>query len=382
MPVCGPQGEWGFSAPRPGWHLSAGAGKKCVMAITLTSLADLAAHGFDDIIDVRAPAEYAEDHLPGAISLPVLDDEERARVGTIYKQVSPFSARKIGAALVAKNAAQHLQGPLADKPGSWRPLVYCWRGGQRSGSFATILGQIGWRVETLAGGYKTWRGLVVRELYDTPVRAPVVVLDGNTGSAKTDILKLLPGLGLQVIDLEGLARHRGSLFGALGSQPSQKTFEGALALELARLDPGRPVLVEAESSKIGNCRLPPGLWKAMVGAPRVAIAAPREARAAYLTRAYADLTADKARLAATVALLRPLHPAEVIDHWLALAASGDFAALATDLMARHYDPRYGKHRARMAVPCRELAVPDLAPEALPGVAQRVAAAVQALALAP
>ncbi|NHB76393.1 tRNA 2-selenouridine(34) synthase MnmH [Rhodobacter calidifons] len=348
------------------------------MAVTLTSLADLAAHGFDDIIDVRAPAEYAEDHLPGAISLPVLDDEERARVGTIYKQVSPFTARKIGAALVAKNAAAHLQGPLADKPGGWRPLVYCWRGGQRSGSFATILSQIGWRVETLAGGYKAWRGLVVREVYDTPVRAPVVVLDGNTGSAKTEVLNLLPGFGVQVIDLEGLARHRGSLFGALGEQPSQKAFEAALALALAGLDPSRPVVVEAESSKIGNCRLPPEIWKAMVAAPRVAIAAPRPVRAEYLARAYADLTRDAERLAATVALLRPLHPREVIADWLAMAAAGAHAALAESLMERHYDPRYGKHRARMAVPVAEVAADDLRPEALPGLAARVAEAVRGL----
>jgi tRNA 2-selenouridine synthase len=375
MHLSGMAGEWGILPVSAGWHLSAGAGKSFVMAITLTSLADLAAHGFDDIIDVRAPLEFAEDHLPGAMSLPVLDDDERARVGTIYKQVSPFSARKIGAALVAKNASLHLQGPLADKPGGWRPLVYCWRGGQRSGSFATILGQIGWRVETLAGGYKAWRGLVVREVYDTPVRAPVVVLDGNTGSAKTEVLNLLPGLGVQVIDLEGLARHRGSLFGAVGQQPSQKAFEGALASVLAGLDPARPVVLEAESSKIGNCRLPPEIWKAMVAAPRVAIAASREARAEYLARAYRDVTSDPVRLAETVGLLKPAHAAEVIEDWLALATAGEFAALADGLMERHYDPRYGKHRARMAVPVAEVSADGLAPDALPGLAARVADAV-------
>ena len=349
------------------------------MAITLTSLTDLSTHGFDDIIDVRAPLEFAEDHLPAAISLPVLDDEERARVGTIYKQVSPFTARKVGAALVAKNAAVHLQGPLADKAGGWRPRVYCWRGGQRSGSCAIILSQVGWRVETLVGGYKTWRGLVVREVYDTPVRAPVVVLDGNTGSAKTEILNLLPGFGVQVIDLEGLARHRGSLFGAVGAQPSQKAFEGALAMALAGLDPTRPVVIEAESSKIGNCRLPSEIWKAMVAAPRVAIAAPRPTRAEYLARAYADLTADPERLLQTVALLRPLHPREVIESWQALAGAGEFTALADSLMERHYDPRYGKHRERMAVPLVEVAAKRLMPEDLQGIAERVAGAVKRLA---
>ena len=346
------------------------------MAVTLTSLTDIFALGFDDIIDVRAPAEYAEDHIPGAINLPVLDDEERAQVGTIYKQVNPFSARKIGAALVARNAAAHLLGPLAGKPGGWRPLVYCWRGGQRSGSFATILSQIGWRVELIAGGYKAWRALVVREVYDTPVRAKVVVLDGNTGSAKTELLALLAAQGVQVIDLEGLARHRGSLFGAMpGGQPSQKAFEGALALALARLDPTRPVVVEAESSKVGNCRLPPRLWRAMVEAPRVEIVAPLEARAAYLTRAYGDLVADPPRLAGILDRLRPLHPADVIEGWQALAGAARFAELAADLMARHYDPRYAKHRARMAVPMLPVPATGLGPETLPALAVQVAAAV-------
>ncbi len=349
------------------------------MAITLTSLTQLATLGFDDIIDVRAPAEWAEDHLPGAISLPVLDDAERAEVGTIYKQVSPFTARKVGAALVAKNASRHLQGPLADKPGGWRPLVYCWRGGQRSGSFATILAQIGWRVETLAGGYKAWRGLVVDALYDQPFPCPVVVLDGNTGTAKTDILTLLPGLGVQVLDLEGLARHRGSLFGAMpGGQPAQRGFEGALAMAMAGLDPTRVVVVEAESSKVGNCRLPPGLWKAMVAAPRVAIVAPLQARAAYLARAYGDVSADGMRLAALIDLLRPMHAAEVIEGWHALAAAGDFEALAADLMQAHYDPRYERHRARMVRAGVEIAVDDLGADALPGIAARVASALMGL----
>lgn len=345
------------------------------MAITLTSLSDLAAHGFDDIIDVRAPAEYAEDHLPGAISLPVLDDAQRAEVGTIYKQVNPFTARKLGAALVAANAARHLQGPLADKPGAWRPLVYCWRGGQRSGSFAMILGQIGWRVETIAGGYKAWRALVVKALYDTPFPCKVVVLDGNTGSAKTDVLKLLAARGVQVLDLEGLARHRGSLFGGLGPQPSQKAFDCALAMAMSRLDPARVVVIEAESSKVGNCRLPPEIWKAMQRAPRVAIAAPLAARAEYLTRAYGDLIADTEALAAVIERLRPAHAGERIAEWLAMVQRGAFADLAAGLMQYHYDPRYEKHRARLEVPMQEVAAEGLGPGDLERLADQVAAAV-------
>ncbi len=348
------------------------------MAITLSSLADLAAHGFDDIIDARAPAEYAEDHLPGAISLPVLDDAQRAEIGTLYKQVNPFTARKRGAALVAQNVAAHLLGPLADKPGGWRPLVYCWRGGQRSGSFALILQQVGWRVETIAGGYKAWRALVVHALYDTPVRAPVVVLDGNTGSAKTEILNLLPERGLQVIDLEGLANHRGSLFGARGPQPSQKAFEGRLAMALAALDPTRPVVVEAESSRIGNCRLPPELWKAMTRAPRLALVAAPQDRAQYLTRAYADMVEDSARLAGVIDRLRPAHSAEQIAEWQALATTGAFAPLAESLMQQHYDPRYAKHRARVEVPVTEIAAGPLTRATLPATADMVATAVRAL----
>jgi len=329
------------------------------MVVVLNSLADVLALRFDDIIDVRAPAEWAEDHIPGAISLPVLDDDERARVGTIYKQVSPFTARKVGAALVAKNAAAHLEGPLADKPGGWQPLVYCWRGGQRSGSFASILSQIGWRVEVVQGGYKSWRRLVVEALYDQPFAHRLMVLDGNTGTAKTEVLALLAARGVQVVDLEGLANHRGSLFGHMGEQPSQKAFEGRLALALARLDPGRPVVVEAESAKVGDCRLPPKLWRAMVTAPRISIEAPRRARAEYLVRAYADLVADVERLDGVVASLAPAHPREVIAEWRAMAAAGDFVDLAEGLMAQHYDPRYGKHRARMDAPVTEVTVEGL-----------------------
>ncbi|MDR7123267.1 tRNA 2-selenouridine(34) synthase MnmH [Pseudotabrizicola sp. 4114] len=345
------------------------------MAVELTSLADVLALRFDDIIDVRAPAEFADDHLPGAISLPVLDDAERARIGTLYKQVSPFDARKLGAALVAKNAAAHLMGPLADRPGGWQPLVYCWRGGQRSGSFATILSQIGWRVQIISGGYKSWRRLVVAALQDQPFPCPVIVLDGNTGTAKTDLLAQLPALGVQVIDLEGLACHRGSLFGATGPQPSQRSFEGQLALAIARLDPTRPVVIEAESSRIGSLNLPATLWRAMAQAPRIAITAPLEARARYLTQAYADIVADTARLTAVLHQLKPSHPASLIADWQALADSGQVTALAAGLMQAHYDPRYAKHRARSTHSVTEIAAQSLDPDSLPALARRIADAV-------
>ncbi len=347
------------------------------MAIALSSLADLASHGFDTIIDVRSPSEYAEDHLPGAVSMAVLDDAERARVGTIYKQQSPFLARKVGAALVARNAAAHIETRLMEMGGGWRPLVYCWRGGQRSGSFATILKAVGWRVETLEGGYKAWRRLVVDQVQNRAVTPPVVVLDGNTGSAKTEILGLLAASGHQVIDLEGLANHRGSLFGHMqGGQPSQCAFEGALAMRLAGLDAGRPVVVEAESSKIGNLMVPKMLWAAMVAAPRVRIAAEVGARAAYLARAYSDVTGAEGRLTEVIGLLKPQHAKEVIADWLAMAAMSEHEALAADLMRRHYDPRYEKHRARTES-ARDVTVAadGLGTDDLPGVARLVAEAV-------
>ena len=210
------------------------------MPQTLTALTDLAGLSYDDIIDVRSPAEFAQDHVPGAISLPVLSDKERARVGTIYKQVNPFDARKIGAALVSRNAATHIEGPLANRTGGWRPLVYCWRGGQRSGSFAVILKQIGWRADTLEGGYRAYRRLVARLLHDDPLPWRIILIDGNTGTAKTRLLGELAAQGAQVLDLEHLAQHKGSLFGGLnGPQPAQKMFESRLASALIPLDPAR-----------------------------------------------------------------------------------------------------------------------------------------------
>jgi tRNA 2-selenouridine synthase len=314
--------------------------------IRLTSLSDPALAGFDTIIDARAPLEYAQDHLPGAINLPVLSDDERAQVGTIYKRVSPFDARKLGGAMVAANVARHIAGPLAGFGGGWRPLVYCWRGGQRSGAFATILAQIGWRVGRIEGGYKAWRALVVERLA-APPRAPVVVLDGNTGSAKTLILTRLAARGHQVIDLEALANHRGSLFGAMpGGQPSQKLFESRLAMALETLDPTRPLLVEAESTRIGALNLPQGLWHAMIAAPRIRLDVPAKARAAHTASAYADAGDDPQALAAIIDSLRPLHPAERIAEWQRLALARDWPTLSLALLRDHYDPRYERHRAR------------------------------------
>ena len=302
--------------------------------------------GHDAIIDVRAPAEFAQDHLPGAINLPVLTDAERAEVGTLYR-TAPFDARKRGAALVAANAARHIAGPLSGHGGGWHPLVYCWRGGMRSGAFATILDQIGWRVTVLDGGYKAWRKLVVARVAETPIAGPVWVLDGDTGSGKTAVLAALRRRGVQVIDLEALANHRGSLFGAMpGGQPPQALFEGRLAAALEAVDPARPLVLEAESSRVGERHLPASGWSSICAAPRLRLEVPRVERARFTAATYAEITATPGEVDRIVASLAPAHPRERIALWREMAARGDWAPLAEGLMADHYDPRYAKHRAR------------------------------------
>ncbi|WP_322865009.1 tRNA 2-selenouridine(34) synthase MnmH [Aquicoccus sp. G2-2] len=328
--------------------------------LTLTSLADLQDLTVDTIIDVRSPAEYAEDHVPGAINLPVLSDTQRAEVGTIYTRVSPFKARKIGGALVAKNTATHLQGPLADKDGAWQPLVYCWRGGQRSGAFATILDQVGWRVQLLKGGYQSYRREVVKTLYDTPLPHRLMLVDGGTGTAKTALLHQLAAQGAQILDLEGIAAHRGSLFGTISTpQPAQKMFETRLATALTRLNPDKITFVEAESSRIGERIIPPSLWASMNGAPRLHLSAPLKARSRFLCRAYADLTQDKAALSDLLDKLRPYHARDRIAEWHMQAEADDWQTLAAGLIADHYDPRYAKSGTNKGAPVHEVALDDL-----------------------
>lgn len=333
------------------------------MTFNLTSLAGLRDAPFDQVIDVRSPAEFAEDHIPGAINLPVLSDAERARVGTIYVQDSRFRARKIGAALVARNAARHIETALADKDGSWRPLLYCWRGGQRSGSFASILSQIGWRVDLLDGGYKHYRAHVVKGLHDMPLPHRLILLEGGTGTGKTRILSHIARRGGQVIDLEALAQHRGSLFGqTTRPQPSQKMLESRLMQALLAADPNRPLFMEAESNRIGQVNMPASLWKAMQAAPRIAIKAPLAARAHFLVANYGALTDDLERLDALLVKLIPFHGHSVVAGWRELAQEGHFTRLAQDLVDRHYDPRYRK-AARMRQ-TRELVLEDLSDDSL------------------
>lgn len=303
---------------------------------------------FDAIIDARSPAEYAEDHLPDAINCPVLDDEERARVGTIYKQVSPFEARKIGASLVAKNIARHIEAHFLNKPKNWRPLIYCWRGGKRSGAFQHILREIGWDAHRLEGGYKAWRQWLVADLAALPAYFRFRVISGATGSAKSRILDALSTQGAQILHLETLAAHKGSVLGSLPNepQPSQKAFETRLHQALGKLAPERPVYVEAESRRIGTVQIPDALLTAIRAAPCVCIEATLPARVDFLLRDYAYFLADPRWLAEKLGHLRGLQSNETLTRWLSLIETGEFRVLVTELLEQHYDPLYQRSQAK------------------------------------
>ena len=302
---------------------------------------------FDAVLDARSPAEYAEDHIPGAESFPVLDDAERARVGTIYKQDSPFTAKKIGAALVARNIASHVEKSFSDKPKTWKPLVYCWRGGKRSGAFAHILREIGWDARTLEGGYKSYRRHVVERLTEVPAPFRFRVVHGVTGSGKSRFLGALRAAGAQVLDLEDLAAHRGSVLGNLPErpQPSQKMFESLLLKELNALDSKKEVFVEGESRKIGQLQVPAALIERMRASDCVLLDTADEARVALLLDEYRHFFADPAVLGAQLDCLVGLHGREKVGEWKALAASGAWPELVTRLLAEHYDPAYRRSAA-------------------------------------
>jgi tRNA 2-selenouridine synthase len=347
------------------------------MSFKPTTVADLGS--FSELIDARSPSEYAADRLPGAINCPVLDDEERRLVGTTYVQVSAFEARKIGAAMVSRNIATHLDRLFRDKPRDWRPLVYCWRGGMRSGSFVTILRMIGWDAQQLHGGYKAWRAHVIALIAERAPRLRLRVLCGATGSAKTSVLQALAGLGEQVLDLEDLAAHRGSVLGEMPgrAQPTQKAFETQLAQRLVDFDLSRTVWVEAESRRIGRVSIPEPLLQRMRAGAVVEIQASHEARVDYLLREYAWLCEDGALLAEKLAILRDVLPKDVLARWQGWAREGQFPPLLSELLNRHYDPLYKRSQARdlRALPeAAVVAADDLSASGIDGLARRIRAA--------
>ncbi len=300
---------------------------------------------FGAVIDARSPGEFAEDHLPGAVNWPVLDDEERKLVGTEYKQVSAFEAKKRGAALVAKNIAAHIERHVMQQPKGWQPLVYCWRGGKRSGAMAWFFDQMGFRTHLLEGGYKAFRAAVMSELETLPSRFEFEVVCGKTGSAKTRLLGALREAGAQVLDLEDLASHRGSVLGILPGrpQPSQKAFETAVWDALRRFDAARPVYIESESKKVGNLRVPEALIRQMREHGRcLHVEMPDAGRLALLLQDYEFFVHDVELFCRQLDCLLALRGRETVQAWQAGARAGRVADVFLDLMHSHYDPGYLK----------------------------------------
>jgi tRNA 2-selenouridine synthase len=336
--------------------------------------------GFDAVVDARSESEFAEDHLPGAVNWPVLNDAERALVGTEYKRISAFDARKRGAALAAANIARHVQQHVQPLPRGWRPLVYCWRGGQRSGSLALVLSEIGFAVTVLDGGYRGFRRALLAELETLPQRFRFQVLAGRTGSAKSRLLQALAAEGAQVLDLEALARHRGSVLGLVPGQqqPSQKAFETALWQALSALDPARPVFAEGESRTIGRLRVPEALLLALRAAPVWRVEMPLAARVDFLLDDYAHFVADAEAFCERLEALRELRGVTTITRWQALARAGDFATPVRELLEQHYDPVYLKSMHRHFAgfdAAQAVALADARPVTLAGAARRLADAV-------
>lgn len=350
-----------MNAPHPGMHR--------------VGVAALAA--YPDRIDVRSPAEFAADHVPMATNHPVLDDAERALIGTLY-MASPFAARKRGAALVARNIAAMLETAFAEQGREWRPLVYCWRGGQRSRALTEVFNEIGWRAVQLEGGYRTYRRHVVAELARLPARLRFVVICGLTGSGKSRLLAALARSGAQTLDLEGIARHRGSLLGDVPGdpQPSQKWFESQLFDALGRLDDSRPVFVESESRRIGSVQMPDALLLQMRIGRALTLVTPLEQRVALLKEEYAHFLSAPASLGACLEPLVELHGKAAITRWEAMAAAADWDQLVAELLETHYDPMYARSLARNFPSSRESLVieaPDVSANAFATLASEVRA---------
>ncbi len=314
------------------------------MSLTKISAADALAQPdrFDTVIDARSESEFAEDRWPGAVNWPSLHDDERVRIGTIYKHESAFHAKKLGAALVFRNIAGHVEREVVEKPKDWTPLVYCWRGGNRSGALVSVLDQIGFRVALVDGGYRSYRSAIREQLMALPARFDLRVVCGPTGSGKSRLLNALAAAGAQVLDLEAMANHRGSVLGLVPGteQPSQKQFDSRIWLALQQADADRPVYIESESKKIGNLRVPEELVLRMRSARCLWLELDLEARVRLLLDEYDHFVKDPATFCAQLDALRTLRGHEVVNAWQAAASAGDAAATFRALLVEHYDPLY------------------------------------------
>jgi tRNA 2-selenouridine synthase len=312
------------------------------------------------IIDARTPKEFAEDHLPGAVNLPVVTQAEFAEVGTLHR-TQPHAAYVLGAQYALRNIARHIAEVIAPRPPSDRVLVYCFRGGKRSRAWADPVRNIGYSVDVLPGGWKAYRAWVREELARLPSTFDWRVLTGSTASGKTRLLAALAQEGAQVVDLEGLAAHRGSLLGDLPAQaqPPQKLFDTALREALSKLDPGRPVWVEDESKRIGKLQLPTALFDAIRAAPVVRVEAPLPARVGLCRIDYAHFAADPVGMVQRLRAVRPLVGGACWAEWLALAEAGEVDTLFARLMSDHYDPCYARSSSAKRPVVDSVALPDL-----------------------
>ena len=314
------------------------------MSLTLISATEVLTrlHEFDTIIDARTEDEFVEDHLPGAHNWPTLTNEERIVVGTMYKQINQFEAKKRGAAMAARNIAGHIDREVIDKPKDWKPLAYCWRGGKRSGSLSLILDQIGFRTTLIEGGYKAFRAAVVADIPNHANRLSFRVVCGPTGSGKTRLLHALASQGAQVLDLEGLAKHRSSVLGALPGvpQPSQKCFDTLIWDRLRHFDAGQPVFVESESKKVGNVAIPTSLVERMRASPCINLNLSEDERIALLLEDYEFFVQNTAFFCQRLDALVEVRGKVVVENWKALVRQGDLRPVVAELLTLHYDPGY------------------------------------------
>ncbi len=314
------------------------------MSLTILNAAEVLTQldTFDTIIDARSEDEYADDHLPGAVNWPTLNNAERIVIGTMYKQVNQFEAKKRGAALAARNIAAHIEREVIDKPRDWKPLAYCWRGGKRSGSLSLILDQIGFRVTLVEGGYKAFRAAMLQDIPNHVARLNFRVVCGTTGSGKTRLLHALAAQGAQVLDLEGLARHRSSVLGAIPGtpQPTQKHFDSLIWDALRRLDGTRPVYVESESKKVGNVAIPTALVERMRASPCLDLTLPMAERVALLMEDYAFFVKDHDHFCNRLDVLTVIRGKAVIEAWKAQVRNNAIEPVVQELLQVHYDPVY------------------------------------------
>ena len=304
--------------------------------------------GFSTIIDARSEDEFALDHLPGAVNWPSLNNEERIVVGTMYKQVSAFEAQKHGAALVAANIARHIQREVLPLPRTWQPLIYCWRGGKRSGSLALVLGQIGFKIHLIEGGYKAFRAALVASLPELVAPIAWRVVCGPTGSGKTRLLHALAAEGAQVLDLEALANHRSSVLGHIpGSpQPSQKHFDTLVWTTLRGFDTSRPVYVESESRKVGNLSVPEVLMLSMRESPCLSLQLSDDQRVALLMEDYDFFVKDPDYFCKRLDALVDRRGRAVVEAWKTQVMSGHCEPVVRELLTLHYDPGYAESTRR------------------------------------